>query len=210
MAVCCAVPFHSTFSVDTRWWLWGRVESCTEWDLENMVAGGGWNLVLHQKLLYGEGGVSRHIVIMQDTIVSQFYRHFLPSSILPMLQNFGIKIRITVLSYTDTLMVLQTQVIYKQWQVWPAEILLPTVFSFSLICWCAIWKCDILSQDHTHTHTHTQTAWSMFCVDSTWYPPFICHLFCYRTLISYYGCGKFGCMFVISWYCWRATAHLVL
>jgi hypothetical protein len=161
MAVCCAVPFHSTFSVGTRWWLWGRVGSCTEWDLENMMAGGGWNLVLHQKLLHGEGGVSRHIVIMQDTIVSQFYHHFLPSSILPMLQNFGIKIRITILSCRDTLMVLQTQVIYKQWKVWPAEIMLPTVFSFSILCWCAIWKCDILSQDHAraraHTHTHTHT-----------------------------------------------------
>ena len=70
--------------------------------------GDGWNLVLHQKLLHCEGGVSRHIIIVQDTIVSQFYHHFLPSSILPLLQNFDIKIRITVLSYRDTFMVLQT------------------------------------------------------------------------------------------------------
>lgn len=70
--------------------------------------GEGWNLVLHQKLLHCDEGVSRHIVIVQDTVVSQFYRHFLPSSILRMLQNFDMKIRMTVLSYRDTLMVLQT------------------------------------------------------------------------------------------------------
>jgi hypothetical protein len=168
MAVCSAVAFYSTSSVDTRWWLWGMVGSCTEWDLENMVAGGWLEFGSSPQTAAWRGRCARHIVVMQDTIVSQFYHHFLPSSILPVLQNFDIKIRITVLSYRDTLMVLQTQVIYKQCQAWPAEILLPTAFSFAVICWCTNWKHDILSQDlslslslsrtharaHTHTHTH--------------------------------------------------------
>jgi hypothetical protein len=103
MAVCSAVAGEELEVVRNEiwriWWL-----------------GDGWNLVLYQKLLHCEGDVSRHIVIVQDAIVSQFCRHFLPSSILPVLQNFDIKIRITVLSYTDTLMMLQNQVMYKQCQ----------------------------------------------------------------------------------------------
>jgi len=56
-------------------WDLGRAGSYMEKDVENIVDGVGWNLVLHQKL-HCEGGVTKHIVMVQDPFLSPLSGHF--------------------------------------------------------------------------------------------------------------------------------------
>jgi hypothetical protein len=59
-----------------------------------MVVWGCWNLVLHQKLLHCEGGMTRRVVVVQYLIVSPFFWPVVLNGIAQMLQNFDIKSRI--------------------------------------------------------------------------------------------------------------------